>query len=138
VEAVPRVAFCERQTLHLDRGYDNNGVVRRLVADSGIDDLLCSKGRARGTATPTTINLVRGAVLAMRTTTTATAATSPTTSTTAREYLRISVDKSGRERSPEEQHADNERAAAEHGWALGDPYRDVRSASRYCGALDGT
>jgi hypothetical protein len=106
VEAVPRVAFCERQTLHLDRGYDNNGVVRRLVADNGIDDLLCSKGRARGTATPTTINLVRGAVLAMRTTTTATAATSPTTSTTAREYLRISVDKSGRERSPEEQHAD--------------------------------
>jgi hypothetical protein len=51
---------------------------------------------------------------------------------------RISVDKSGRERSPEEQHADNEQAAAEHGWALGDPYRDVRSASRYCGALDGT
>jgi hypothetical protein len=41
VEALPRVAFCERQTLRLDRGYDNNGVVRRLVADSGIDDLVC-------------------------------------------------------------------------------------------------
>jgi hypothetical protein len=50
VEAVPRVAFCERQTLHLDRGYDN-GVVRRLVADSGIEGLVCCKGRARGTAT---------------------------------------------------------------------------------------
>jgi site-specific DNA recombinase len=59
------------------------------------------------------------------------APTSTTTSTIAREYLRVSVDKSGRERSPEEQHADNERAAADHRWALGDPYRDVGSASRY-------
>jgi DNA invertase Pin-like site-specific DNA recombinase len=53
--------------------------------------------------------------------------------TIAREYLRVSVDKSGRQRSPEEQHADNERAAAEHGWTLGEPYRDVGSASRYAG-----
>jgi transposase len=37
------------ETLHLDRGYDN-GVVRRLVSDVGIDDLICSKVRARGTA----------------------------------------------------------------------------------------
>ena len=51
--------------------------------------------------------------------------------TTAREYLRVSVDKSGLERSPAEQHADNECVAAEHGWQLGDPYRDVGSASRY-------
>jgi hypothetical protein len=71
-----------------------------------------------------TINLVRGTRRVM-------APTSTTTSTIAREYLRVSVDKSGRERSPEEQHADNERAAADHRWALGDPYRDVGSASRY-------
>jgi hypothetical protein len=53
------------------------------------------------------------------------------TTTTARECLRVSVDKSGRERSPEEQHGDNQRVAAEHGWQLGEPYRDVGSASRY-------
>jgi site-specific DNA recombinase len=51
--------------------------------------------------------------------------------TIAREYLRVSVDKSGRERSPEEQHDDNQRVAEEHGWALGEAYRDVGSASRY-------
>jgi hypothetical protein len=45
-----RVALTECETLHLDRGYDN-GVVRRLVADAGIDDLVCSKVRPRGTAT---------------------------------------------------------------------------------------
>jgi transposase len=39
----------ECETLHLDRGYDN-GVVRRAVADAGIDDLVCSKVRQRGTA----------------------------------------------------------------------------------------
>ena len=39
----------ECETLHLDRGYDN-GVVRRAVADAGIDDLICSKVRERGTA----------------------------------------------------------------------------------------
>jgi len=53
------------------------------------------------------------------------------TATIAREYLRVSVDASGRERSPEEQHQDNERAASRYGWTLGRPYRDVGSASRY-------
>lgn len=42
--------LAECETLHLDRGYDN-GVVRRLVADLGIDDLICSKVRPPGTAT---------------------------------------------------------------------------------------
>ncbi|MCX4587476.1 recombinase family protein [Streptomyces sp. NBC_01481] len=50
---------------------------------------------------------------------------------TAREYLRVSADHSGRERSPEEQHAENRTAAAARGFELGDPYRDVGSASRY-------
>lgn len=49
----------------------------------------------------------------------------------AREYLRVSYDRSGRERSPEEQHGDNQRAADARGWALGQPYRDKGSASRY-------
>jgi hypothetical protein len=40
----------DTETLHLDRGYDN-GVVRRLVAAVGITDLICSRVRARGTAT---------------------------------------------------------------------------------------
>ena len=46
------------------------------------------------------------------------------------EYLRVSHDTSGRERSNDEQHGDNERAAA-HGGRLGKPYRDKGSASRY-------
>ncbi len=55
-----------------------------------------------------------------------------TTSTlTVREYLRVSLDKSGRQRSNDEQHDDNQRAADEHGWKLGKPYRDTGSASRY-------
>jgi DNA invertase Pin-like site-specific DNA recombinase len=51
----------------------------------------------------------------------------------AREYLRVSNDKTGRMRSPEEQHADNERAATELGWPLGTPYVEngAVSASRY-------
>ena len=49
----------------------------------------------------------------------------------AREYQRVSFDASGRERSPEEQHVDNQRAAARHDWQLGAAYRDVGSASRY-------
>ncbi|MCA1601191.1 MAG: recombinase family protein, partial [Acidobacteria bacterium] len=51
----------------------------------------------------------------------------------ARDYLRVSLDRSGRARSLEEQHADHERTAAEHGWCLGeDSYRDASiSASRY-------
>jgi hypothetical protein len=40
-------------------------------------------------------------------------------------------DTSGRERSNDEQHGDNERAAADHAWPLGKPYRDKGSASRY-------
>ncbi|HEY2725222.1 MAG TPA: hypothetical protein VGI84_11115, partial [Pseudonocardiaceae bacterium] len=44
----------------------------------------------------------------------------------ARDYLRVSLDRSGRARSLEEQHADHERAAAEQGWSLDeDPYRDA-------------
>jgi DNA invertase Pin-like site-specific DNA recombinase len=51
--------------------------------------------------------------------------------TLAREYLRVSLDKSGRERSQDEQHNDNQRVADEHGWTLGEPYRDTGSASRF-------
>ncbi|MGH3426850.1 MAG: recombinase family protein [Sciscionella sp.] len=51
----------------------------------------------------------------------------------AREYLRVSLDRSGRARSLEEQHADHVRVAGEQGWVLdGDSYRDESvSASRY-------
>jgi DNA invertase Pin-like site-specific DNA recombinase len=49
-----------------------------------------------------------------------------------REYLRVSVDKSGRERSPDEQHADHERAAGQFGFCLcATAYRDIGSASPY-------
>ncbi|MGH3888371.1 MAG: recombinase family protein [Pseudonocardiaceae bacterium] len=48
-----------------------------------------------------------------------------------REYLRVSKDTAGHERSPQEQHKDNERAAAELGFEIGEPYRDIGSASRY-------
>lgn len=51
--------------------------------------------------------------------------------TKARELLRVSKDKSGRERSNEEQHTDNARAADRRKWTLGEPYRDVGSASRF-------
>lgn len=54
-----------------------------------------------------------------------------TSTATAREYLRVSLDRSGRERSIDEQHADNRRAADTHGWLLGEAYRDTGSASRY-------
>jgi DNA invertase Pin-like site-specific DNA recombinase len=47
-----------------------------------------------------------------------------------RSYLRVSYDRSGRERSNDEQHDDNERHATGR-WALGDPYRDTGSASRF-------
>lgn len=54
------------------------------------------------------------------------------TSTTGREYLRVSVDKSDRGRSVEEQHDDNARAALARGVALGKSYEDNNvSASRY-------
>lgn len=48
--------------------------------------------------------------------------------TTGREYLRVSIDKSGRERSNDEQQADN-RAAWD--FDFGDHYSDATSASRY-------
>ena len=51
---------------------------------------------------------------------------------TGREYLRVSLDRSGRARSIEEQHTENEAAAAARGVALGVPYKDESiSASRY-------
>lgn len=49
-----------------------------------------------------------------------------------REYLRVSSDKSGRQRSVDEQHDENGPAARAHGIRLGEPYADNdRSASRY-------
>jgi hypothetical protein len=42
------VALIECDTLHLDRGYDN-GVVGRRVADKRIDDLVCSLMVVRST-----------------------------------------------------------------------------------------
>lgn len=50
---------------------------------------------------------------------------------TGREYLRVSRDKSGRERSPEEQHRDHLGVAIEHAWVLGESYKDIGSASKY-------
>lgn len=52
---------------------------------------------------------------------------------TGREYLRVSRDKSGKGRSPEQQHADNVRACPDFGVTLvGEPYRDDdRSASKH-------
>lgn len=51
----------------------------------------------------------------------------------ARDYLRVSLDRSGRARSLAEQHADHQRVAEEQGWSLDeDSYRDASvSASRY-------
>jgi transposase len=48
--AAERGLLGEVDTLHLDRGYDNS-VVRNLIADAGIDDVICSRKRPRGTAT---------------------------------------------------------------------------------------
>lgn len=48
------------------------------------------------------------------------------------QYLRVSLDRSGRARSVDEQQVDNERAAKEHGWDIVASYADPnRSASRY-------
>lgn len=59
----------------------------------------------------------------------------PTTSLTrsAREYLRVSQDRSGQLRSPAEQHEDNQRAAETESFTLGEAYRETGavSASRY-------
>jgi DNA invertase Pin-like site-specific DNA recombinase len=52
--------------------------------------------------------------------------------TTGREYLRVSMDRSGRQRSIEEQHNENQRAADDRGVILGEPFEDKSiSASRY-------
>jgi DNA invertase Pin-like site-specific DNA recombinase len=56
----------------------------------------------------------------------------PDKTTTGREYLRVSLDRSGRARSLEEQHNDNMAAAGARGVTLEEPYRDESiSASRY-------
>lgn len=50
----------------------------------------------------------------------------------AREYLRVSKDRSGRAKSTTEQHDENEQHAEANGWQLGEPYKDDhRSASRH-------
>ena len=52
--------------------------------------------------------------------------------TTGREYLRVSMDRSGRQRSIEEQHNENQQAADNRGATLGEAYKDKSiSASRY-------
>jgi DNA invertase Pin-like site-specific DNA recombinase len=52
--------------------------------------------------------------------------------TTGREYLRVSLDRSGRQRSIEEQHNENQHAASDREVTLGLPYVDESvSASRY-------
>jgi site-specific DNA recombinase len=52
--------------------------------------------------------------------------------TRGREYLRVSMDRSGRQRSIEEQHNENQQAADDCGVILGEPYEDKSiSASRY-------
>jgi len=47
--AAARGLLVDIETLHLDRGYDN-GVVRQLCADLGINDLVCAKKRRPGAA----------------------------------------------------------------------------------------
>lgn len=63
----------------------------------------------------------------------ASSALRPARTLTAREYLRVSKDKSGRAKSTTEQHDENMPEIAAFGWALHpDPYTDVnKSASRY-------
>lgn len=58
----------------------------------------------------------------------------PGTPLHARSYLRVSVKGKaiGRaEASPDEQHAVHVEESKSHGWQLGEPYRDIGSASRY-------
>lgn len=55
----------------------------------------------------------------------------PETATTAIPYLRVSMDRSGRERSTTEQDAELGPAAEAHGWVYGPKYTDQGSASRY-------
>jgi len=49
--------------------------------------------------------------------------------TTAREYLRVSADKTGRGASVSQQHDENGQAAHEHGWRLAAPYREPEAVS---------
>lgn len=53
-----------------------------------------------------------------------------TATRTGREYLRVSQDESGYERSNDDQHDENTDVVADFGITLGEPYRDVGSASR--------
>ncbi len=49
-----------------------------------------------------------------------------------REFLRVSKDRSGREKSPNQQHDDHARDGERHGFALHPtPYREIGSASKY-------
>jgi len=48
---IERGLLADIETLHLDKGYDNN-VVRGLCADRGLDDLVCAKRRKPGTPKP--------------------------------------------------------------------------------------
>jgi transposase len=50
--AATRGLLTDVETLHLDRGYDN-GPVRQLCADLGIDDVVCAKKRRPGEANGT-------------------------------------------------------------------------------------
>lgn len=62
------------------------------------------------------------------------ATTHPTTTLTVREYLRVSQDGSGRERSNDEQHHENDRWLSRSGdlsWSDLPAYRDVGSASKF-------
>jgi transposase len=47
---VDRGLLADVETLHLDRGYDNN-IVRGYCTEIGIDDLICARTRKKGTAT---------------------------------------------------------------------------------------
>jgi site-specific DNA recombinase len=49
----------------------------------------------------------------------------------ARDYLRVSRDRSGRSRSTDEQHGDHELDCAANSWVMGESYVDKVSASRY-------
>lgn len=50
VAVAQRGLLADVETLHLDRGYDNS-IVRTHCTQVGIDDLVCSRVRPRGTAT---------------------------------------------------------------------------------------
>lgn len=49
-----------------------------------------------------------------------------------RDLVRVSRDRTGRGKSPDEQHTDHRRSAERNGWELRGPsYRDVGSASKF-------